>query len=288
MKIELHHVDILTDDMEKSLSFYQDKLGMQLIFHSDAGGTDVAFLADRAGTNFYIELVGPPFLTFQDDFYQEHGPLMDHFSFLVNDADAWYEKLRPQGVQFITEPAEFLTVKEFYFYDPSGTIAEIMMFLDPAMSIAPPEGTARPSGVDYRLHHFSILCRDIPELERFYNENLGMQTVHENRPEGYIFLADPELLADKSRVTPTIELMGPPGILEREQAFLERHGTGIDHLCFVVDDVDQAFTELSDNGVVFDQEPVDYAGNRIAFFKDPNGVDVELMLPETRALFEPK
>jgi catechol 2,3-dioxygenase-like lactoylglutathione lyase family enzyme len=44
MKIELHHVDILTDDMQKSIDFYQNKLGMQLVFHSDAGGTDVALV----------------------------------------------------------------------------------------------------------------------------------------------------------------------------------------------------------------------------------------------------
>ena len=106
MKIELHHVDILTEDMGKSIEFYQNMLGMQLVFHSDAGGTDVAFLADRADTNFYIELVGPPFIDFQDDFIKKHGPSFDHFSFLVDDADAWYEKLLPESVKFITEPEQ--------------------------------------------------------------------------------------------------------------------------------------------------------------------------------------
>lgn len=282
MKIELHHVDILTDDMEKSLNFYQEMLGMQLVFHSDAGGTDVAFLADRAGTNFYLELVGPPFIDFQDAFYKKHGPLMDHFSFLVDDADAWYEKLLPEGVEFITKPEEFLGVKEFYFYDASGAIAEIMMFLDPSLAIAPPDEINPWDGVDYRLHHISILCRDIPELENFYIDKLGMRTTHENRKEGYIFLADPELVTDELRAAPLLELMGPPGVEEREQAFLDRYGPGIDHLCYVVDDVDTAFNELKSKGVVFDLEPMDYAGNRIAFFKDPNGVDIELMLPERR------
>jgi catechol 2,3-dioxygenase-like lactoylglutathione lyase family enzyme len=282
MKLELHHVDILTDDMGKSLAFYQEKLGMQLIFHSDAAGTDVAFLADRANTNFFIELVGPPFIDFQDAFFKKHGPLMDHFSYLVDDADAWYKKLRPEGVDFITKPEEFLGVKEFYFYDASGTIAEIMMFLDPSFDLGPPAEAAPFNGVDYRLHHISITCRDIPELERFYVEKIGMQTIHENREEGYIFLADPELVADKSREAPTLELMGPPGLWDREHAFLDKHGPGIDHLCFEVDDVDEAHDELVSKGVEFDVEPMDYEGNRIAFFKDPNGVDLELMLPMPR------
>ena len=282
MKFDLHHVDILTDDMEKSLAFYQEKLGMQLVFHSDAGGTDVAFLADRANTNFYVELVGPPFIDFQDTFFKKHGPLMDHFSFLVDDADAWYEKLRPEGINFITKPEEFLGVKEFYFYDASGTIAEIMMFQDPSFTIAPSAEVTPSNGVDYRLHHISITCRDIPELERFYVQKLGMQTVYTNRAEGYIFLADPEFIADKSREAPTLELMGPPGLRDREQAFLDRYGPGIDHLCFVVDDVDQAYEELVSKGVKFDLEPMDYEGNRMTFFKDPNGVDIELMLPIPR------
>jgi glyoxylase I family protein len=284
MKIELHHVDILTDDMQKSIDFYKNKLGMQLVFHSDAGGTDVAFLADRAGTKFFIELVGPPFIDFQDPFFKEHGPSMDHFSFLVDDADAWYEKLSPQGVEFITKPEEFLGVKEFYFYDSAGTIAEIMMFLDPSMTIAPPEGIASTNGIDYRLHHISIVCRDISELERFYVENIGLQLIHENRKEGYIFLGDPELIADKTREVPSLELMGPPGLLEREQEFLAKHGPGIDHLCFDVDDVDEAYEDLVSKGVSFDLKPMDYEGNRIAFFKDPNGVDIEIMLPIPRNL----
>ncbi len=134
----------------------------------------------------------------------------------------------------------------------------------------------------FELHHVDILTDDMMKSLAFYQEKLGMQTVHENRPEGYIFLADPELVADKSREAPLLEIMGPPGLREREQAFINRHGPGIDHLCFVVDDVDEAHEELVSKGVAFDVEPMDYEGNRIAFFKDPNGVDLELMLPIPR------
>lgn len=286
MKIELHHVDILTNDMQKSIDFYQNKIGMQLVFHSDAGGTDIAFLADRAGTKFFIELVGPPFIDFQDQFFKDHGPSMDHFSFLVDDTDAWYEKLRPRGVEFITKPEEFLGVKEFYFFDAAGAIAEIMMFLDPSLTIAAPDQDVPSNGIDYRLHHISIVCQDVLELEHFYVENFGMQLIHENRKEGYIFLGDPELIADKTREVPSLELMGPPGLMEREQAFLARHGPGIDHLCFDVDDVDEAYEDLVAKGVKFELEPLDYEGNRIAFFKDPNGVDIEIMLPIPRDQLE--
>lgn len=284
MKIELHHVDILTEDMQKSLDFYQNKLGMQLVFHSDAGGTDVAFLADRAGTNFYIELVGPPFIGFQDTFFKQHGPIMDHFAFLVEDVDAWFEKLKSQNIEFVEEPEEFLVVKEMYFFDASGTIGEIMMYLDPSLAIIPPTQIDPSNGIDYRLHHISIVCQDIPELERFYVEKIGLQLIHENRKEGYIFLGDPELIADQTREVPSLELMGPPGLTEREHAFLAKHGPGIDHLCFDVDDVDQAYEDLVSKGVIFDIEPMDYEGNRIAFFKDPNGVDIEIMLPIPRNL----
>jgi lactoylglutathione lyase len=56
-------------------------------------------------------------------------------------------------------------------------------------------------------------------------------------------------------------------------------GTAWDHIAVTVDDVDAAFEDVDDHGVV--QEPADNdpAGARTAFVEDPDGHVVELVEP---------
>jgi lactoylglutathione lyase len=56
-------------------------------------------------------------------------------------------------------------------------------------------------------------------------------------------------------------------------------GTAWDHLAVSVEDVDQAFEDIDNHGVV--QEPADNneAGARTAFIEDPDGHVVELVQP---------
>ena len=286
MRLELHHVNILTPDVEGSIAFYRDRLGMCLAArHYQEGLFDIAFLRERsASTGFAIELVGPPFVGWMKEMYQQYGPMMDHFSFVTDDVDYWHEKLKARGCDIVMPPEPFLTVEEMYLRDACGVIVEIMSFLDPGFEPAVPPPVPGDGGLEYRLHHISILCHDIRSLERFYTDELGLTTVLEVREQGYIFMADAAFLADKDRAAPTIEIMGPPGIEPREAAFLQRYGPAVDHLCFTVDDVDAAHEELAAQGIQFDLEPVDYGGTRMAFFKDPNGVDIELLPPVPRGV----
>ena len=90
-------------------------------------------------------------------------------------------------------------------------------------------------------------------------------------------------MADRNREAVTLEIMGPEAKWEREQTFLAEHGPGLDHLCFVVEDVDVAYQDLVARGVGFDYPPEDAGTNRLAFFQDPNGVDIELMLSIPRS-----
>jgi len=287
MNLFLQHVNILTPDIEGSIIFYQDKLGMVLAarFYQE-GLFDIAFLRDgSASANFAIELVGPPFVGWMDQVYQVHGPIMDHLSFIVDDIDAWYDKLNTMDIEFVQKPEHYLGVREMYFRDPAGVIIEMMALDDPASMPEIISGSLDNKDLVYRLHHISIVCNDILPVEQFYVEKLGLRTVHESRDDGYVFLVDPLVLGNGTATSPLIEIMGPPGIEPREAAFLAKYGPGIDHLCFTVEDVDAAFEALSNQGIKFDLEPMEYAGNKIAYFKDPNGIDIELMLPIPRDYF---
>ena len=51
-----------------------------------------------------------------------------------------------------------------------------------------------------------------------------------------------------------------------------------DHITFSVDDMEATTTELKGKGVVFNLEPISMEGGiKVAFFKDPEGVQIELV-----------
>ena len=56
---------------------------------------------------------------------------------------------------------------------------------------------------------------------------------------------------------------------------------GSTHVCLHVDDIDKSYSDLLDRGVTFFAPPLlieegPLAGSRFAYFKDPNGVTLEL------------
>jgi catechol 2,3-dioxygenase-like lactoylglutathione lyase family enzyme len=280
MNHELHHVDILTSDVDASVAFYEEKLGMQLTgrFYQE-GLLDVAFLHDGpASTQFSIELSGPPMHAWMQEIYKKHGPSMDHLAFIVEDMDAWYEKLKGRGVEILMPPQGSLFAEEMYFVDPGGIVVELLAFPDNAFKPKMPNRSPSAGGMDCYLNHFSLLCHDPDGSENFYRDVFDMETVFDRRSDGYVLVADPVFLSHKEREAATLEIMGPKAHWDREQTFLAEHGPGLDHICFVVDDVEKAYEDLNSKGVDFFGEPEGTNGNCLAWFYDPNGVQIELML----------
>jgi catechol 2,3-dioxygenase-like lactoylglutathione lyase family enzyme len=286
MKLEVHHASILTTDIDESISFYRKNLGMRLTsrFHQE-DGMNTAFLADGPrSTPYELQLIGPPFLGWMGDIFEEHGPSMDHHAILVANLDDWYPKLRSEGLEILEEPSDFLTSRHMVFKDLSGIVVELVEGTQQALHAGSVEESIPSTGIVYFMNHISILCNDLAGLERFYNRVFGMKTVYDHRELGYIYVVDPAFQEDKTREAVPLEIMGPEGGYERDLAFLAKHGPGLDHICFVVKDVDAAYGDLIDRGVDFWYPPEDTATNRLAFFKDPSGVDVELMhsIPRSR------
>lgn len=51
-----------------------------------------------------------------------------------------------------------------------------------------------------------------------------------------------------------------------------------DHISFSVDDIESTVTEFKEKGIIFDLEPMQLEGGmKLASFKDPNGVLIELI-----------
>ncbi len=118
----VNHVAVVVDDMEQSLSFWRDALGMDLHELRDvpAEKSQVAFLP-LAGTE--IELVKPT----SDDsgiakYLAKRGPGMHHICVEVDDIEEMLTQLKSKGIRLINEePRVAADGKKYAFVHPEST-----------------------------------------------------------------------------------------------------------------------------------------------------------------------
>ena len=119
---QINHVAIVVEDMQKSLGFWRDALGLELHGLRDvpAEMSQVAFLP-LAGSE--IELVQP---TSADSgigkYLARRGPGMHHVCLEVDDIDAMMAALKAKGVSLINEEARVAEDgKKYVFIHPKST-----------------------------------------------------------------------------------------------------------------------------------------------------------------------
>lgn len=118
----INHVAIVVDDMEKSLHFWRDALGIEMHELRDvpAEASQVAFLP-VAGAE--IELVRP---TTDDSglakYLAKRGPGMHHVCLEVDDIDGMMARLKEKGIRLINEsPRTAADGKRYAFIHPEST-----------------------------------------------------------------------------------------------------------------------------------------------------------------------
>ncbi len=118
----IHHVAIVVDDMEKSLSFWRDAVGLELTALRDVPGeqSQVAFLPL---TGSEVELVRP---TTADSgiakYLAKRGPGMHHICLEVDDLEAMLAQLRDKGIRLVNEqPRVAADGKRYAFVHPEST-----------------------------------------------------------------------------------------------------------------------------------------------------------------------
>lgn len=148
---EIAHVGITVSDMERSISFYRDVLGLRLIGTATMKGKETDRLFNRnncvvnlAYLNGSQQLLAPPVELIQ--FVGEgceietsslHKTSISEICFKVDDIDAAYETLKSKNVEFLSEPQAFDfsmdglgKSKAVYFKGPDGIILELMQYID--------------------------------------------------------------------------------------------------------------------------------------------------------------
>jgi len=119
---KVHHVAVVVDDIEKSLSFWRDLLGLPLDEVRDVPvqKTRVAFLSPGETE---IELVRP---TTDDSgvarFLARRGAGMHHLALEVDDLEALLVRLKAAGVRLINDPPLVNAAgKKYTFVHPEST-----------------------------------------------------------------------------------------------------------------------------------------------------------------------
>ena len=127
--LRIDHVAMVVEDLEATLSFWRDGLGLELTHIEDvpAEQSQVAFLPVGDSE---IELVNP---TSNDSglkrYLEKRGPGMHHLCLEVDDIEGMLKRLKDRGIQLINEtPVDGLGGKRYAFIHPksaNGVMVEL-------------------------------------------------------------------------------------------------------------------------------------------------------------------
>jgi catechol 2,3-dioxygenase-like lactoylglutathione lyase family enzyme len=123
----LHHITCICSNLDQTVAFYRDLLGMTLLKQS-------ANDDDPTARHFYFgdpEASPGSMVTFLEYANMEQGQvgvgIVHHFALRAGSLDeleAWHQHLKAHGVQS-TEPINRTYFSSIYFRDPDGNIVEI-------------------------------------------------------------------------------------------------------------------------------------------------------------------
>jgi glyoxylase I family protein len=120
-----------------------------------------------------------------------------------------------------------------------------------------------------RVHHIAIICSDYEKSKWFYSEVLGLTIKQEIfREARNSYKLDLEVAGQYQ-----IELFSFPDPPSRPS---HPEATGLRHLAFEVDDVEDAARHIQSYHIPIEPIRVDeFTGKRFTFFADPDGLPIE-------------
>ena len=121
-----------------------------------------------------------------------------------------------------------------------------------------------------KVHHVAIIASDYEKSKEFYNKILGFkilkETYRKNRDSYKL-----DLLVDGGTQIELFSFPNPPKRVTNPEA------TGLRHLAFEVGNIDSSVRYLESKGISVEPIRIDeITGKRFTFFKDPDGLPLEL------------
>ena len=138
-----HHAGFIVKDIDKSIDFYVNKLGMELTMRWEETVEQCAVgmgvpgasleLAQMVGYGVMIEVARYMTSPGSDAPIAPNHVGVGHVAFLVNDLPALLEVLQAKGVELASERmiVPELNITWIHVLDPDGIRVEFMQFFDP-------------------------------------------------------------------------------------------------------------------------------------------------------------
>ena len=123
----------------------------------------------------------------------------------------------------------------------------------------------------YRLHHLHIICRDLEKMITFFTETLEAKLVRRQK----FGTADGASL-DLQGTTVNLRVSKEDETIVGDAS---QSSYGYDHIGLEVEDIETAFKDLQARGFSFLVPPTDISNLKIAFFKGPEDITIELVQP---------
>lgn len=145
--IRLDHLAVTVSDMDRSLRFYCDLLGLERSAEHELEGPTISRMAGKERVRLkVVRLTCPQTPEIQIDLQQYIEPrsrvadcqLGDihntHFCVEVDDLGQTYREWKAKGVEFVSEPVDFDLGPEegklsvVFFLDPDGNVLELVQY----------------------------------------------------------------------------------------------------------------------------------------------------------------
>ena len=294
------HVNVNCSDLDRSLAFYRDVVGLEPMSHTNPVPQDGAGFGMRGSVQWDAHIlhdargfVGPGIDLLE---WKQPAPCgqphvePNHLGFfrvclLVPDLEAVYQRALANGVPCVSPPVEVpvdpesgLLVRVFLCRDPDGTTIEFVEHASVSRA---------------QLMHVNVNCSDLVRSREWYQRVLGLEVRGGSRPgpvAGAAFGLDGLVEWDASFLWPPGQDAFAIDLLEwKSPAPVGRPAShanqlGLYRMAFMVEDIRVAHEEIRNQGVecgppVFldmgPEIPID--GVWALFFPDPDGTCMELI-----------
>jgi methylmalonyl-CoA/ethylmalonyl-CoA epimerase len=128
-----------------------------------------------------------------------------------------------------------------------------------------------------KIEHIGIAVKDLKMVARLYSDAFGLKLSEEiDVPERKLRIAFVELSGVK------LEFLMPTDKQSVVAKFIDKRGEGIHHICFEVDDIEKAVSELKSKGIeLVDEKPrLGVEGDKIVFLQPKSAFGVLIELKE--------
>ena len=270
---QIGHNALRVTDMDKSVAFYQDVVGMTKEFEifDDEGKPWIVYL--KIGNKQFLELFYGGIRDHTRD-YDGQKIGYHHFAVEVDDLVKTGERLLAAGHINSIETKEQPDYNSgFWINDPDGNAVEFVKYSQKSPHMLSNKDGERPKPTTLLsgIGHMAFVTKDMEKSLHFYKDVLGFERIFDLKDENgkdwliYLRICDGQY----------IELFYDGKIIYNPQ---NDNPSGFAHMCLEVCDINKVAEHLKKSGVKLDVEPLQGKDhNWQCWAKDPDGNPIEFM-----------